>query len=95
MDFAALKAEIMEESKKLGIDKIGFTTAEPFEYMLESLKEQHAKGHTVGFEHPVLDERIYPDRIFDNPQAILSIALAYQSKMTEKAERVRGERRGN
>ena len=37
MVFAALKAEIMEESKKLGIDKIGFTTAEPFEYMLESL----------------------------------------------------------
>jgi epoxyqueuosine reductase len=68
MDFAALKAEIIEESKKLGIDKVGFTTAEPFEYMLESLKEQHAKGHTVGFEHPVLDERIYPDRIFDNPQ---------------------------
>ena len=95
MDFAALKAEIIEESKKLGIDKVGFTTAEPFEYMLESLKEQHAKGHTVGFEHPVLEERIYPDRIFDNPQAILSIALAYPSKMTEKAERVRGERRGN
>ena len=95
MNFAALKAEIIEESKKLGIDKLGFTTAEPFEYMLESLKEQHSKGHTVGFEHPVLDERIYPDRIFEKPQSILSIALAYPSRMTEKAERTRGERRGN
>jgi epoxyqueuosine reductase len=34
MDFASLKAEIIEESKKLGIDKVGFTTAEPFELSL-------------------------------------------------------------
>ena len=95
MDYTALKAEILQESKRLGIDKLGFTTAEPFDYMLEDLKEQHRKGHTVGFEHPVMAERIYPELIFDRPQAILSLALAYPSKMTEKAERVKGERRGN
>lgn len=95
MNAATLKAEILVESKRLGIDKLGFTTAEPFEYMLEDLKGQHQKGHTVGFEHQVLEERIYPEQIFDKPQAILSLALAYPSRMTEKAERVKGERRGN
>ena len=34
-----LKEEIIEESKRLGIDKIGFTTAEPFDYLKESLEE--------------------------------------------------------
>ena len=28
-----LKEKIIAESKKLGIDKIGFTTAEPFDYL--------------------------------------------------------------
>ena len=41
-----LKEEIIEESKRLGIDKIGFTTAEPFDYLKESLEEQKAAGHT-------------------------------------------------
>ncbi len=43
-----LKEEIIQESKRLGIDKIGFTTAEPFDYLKESLEEQKAAGHTSG-----------------------------------------------
>ncbi|OTO78963.1 iron-sulfur cluster-binding protein [Enterococcus faecium] len=34
-----LKEEIIQESKRLGIDKIGFTTAEPFDSLKESLEE--------------------------------------------------------
>lgn len=89
-----LKREVIAACESIGIDKIGFTTAEPFEYMVEPILEQHAKGHTTGFEHRVLEERIYPDKIFDKPQAILSICLAYPSKPLEKPERVKGERRG-
>src|SRR5699024_10521063 len=95
MTTAALKAQIIEACKEIGIDKIGFTTADPFEYMVEPLLEQHEKGHTTGFEHRVLEERIYPDRIFDEPKSILSICLAYPSKPLEKPERVKGERRGS
>lgn len=94
MTNAVLKAQIIEACKEIGIDKIGFTTAEPFDYMVEPLLQQHEKGHTTGFEHRVLEERIYPDRIFENPQSILSICLAYPSKPLEKPERVKGERRG-
>ncbi len=54
--------------------------------------EQKAKGHTSGFEHPVIEERIYPERTFENPQTIIAIALAYPTKIKEKVPR--DEKRG-
>lgn len=94
MTSATLKKQVIEACKEIGIDKIGFTTAEPFDYMIEPLKEQHEQGHTTGFEHRVVEERIYPDRIFERPKSIISICLAYPSKPLNKPERVKGERRG-
>lgn len=91
----ALKEKIIVESKKIGIDKIGFTDAAPFIHLEKSLREQKKAGHTTGFEHPNIEERIYPQKIFDEPRSIIAIALAYPTKMSRKAERVRGERRGS
>ena len=68
-----LKEEIIEESKRLGIDKIGFTTAEPFDYLKETLEEQKAAGHTSGFEHPVIEERLYLEKTFDKPVQIFHV----------------------
>lgn len=87
-----LKEKIIAESKKLGIDKIGFTTAEPFDYMKDSLLEQREKGHTSGFEHQNIDERLYPELTFENPKSIISIALAYPTKF--HGEIPRDEKRG-
>lgn len=87
-----LKEEIIRESKRLGIDKIGFTTAEPFDHLKESLEEQKAAGHTSGFEHPVIEERLYPEKTFDRPQSIISIALAYPTKIHEEIPK--DEKRG-
>ncbi|WP_165038048.1 tRNA epoxyqueuosine(34) reductase QueG [Enterococcus sp. ZJ1622] len=87
-----LKEEIIQESKRLGIDKIGFTTAEPFDYLKESLEEQKAAGHTSGFEHPVIEERIYPEKTFDEPKSIISIALAYPTKIHQEIPK--DEKRG-
>jgi epoxyqueuosine reductase len=87
-----LKEEIIEESKRLGIDKIGFTTAEPFDYLKESLEEQKAAGHTSGFEHPVIEERLYIEKTFEDPQSIISIALAYPTKIQEEVPK--DEKRG-
>ena len=72
-----LKATIKQHAKDLGIDKIGFTTADNFAALKPSLLAQKAAGHTTGFEHQNLDERLYPDKIFDQPQSIIAIALAY------------------
>lgn len=87
-----LKEEIIEESKRLGIDKIGFTTAEPFDYLKETLEEQKAAGHTSGFEHPVIEERLYLEKTFDRPQSIIAIALAYPTKIHEEVPK--DEKRG-
>lgn len=87
-----LKEEIIQESKRLGIDKIGFTTAEPFDSLKESLEEQKAAGHTSGFEHPNIDERLYPEMTFDQSKSIISIALAYPTRIHEEVPR--DEKRG-
>ncbi|AYW48667.1 tRNA epoxyqueuosine(34) reductase QueG [Tetragenococcus osmophilus] len=88
----SLKERIIAKSKQLGIDKIGFTTAEPFDELKDSLVAQKAAGHTSGFEHPNIDERLYPELTFDNPQSIIAIALAYPTKIHEKVPR--DEKRG-
>ena len=88
----SLKEKIIAESKRLGIDKIGFASADPFYELESSLREQRAKGHTSGFEHQVIEERIYPERTFENPQTIIAIALAYPTKIKEKVPR--DEKRG-
>lgn len=89
-----LKKKIIKKAKEIGIDKIGFTHAEPFYSLEDKLVKQQEKGHHSGFEHKVIEERIYPEKIFDEPRSIIAIALAYPSKMTNKPKRVKGERRG-
>ncbi|WP_297077737.1 tRNA epoxyqueuosine(34) reductase QueG [uncultured Enterococcus sp.] len=87
-----LKERIIAESKRIGIDKIGFTTAEPFADYRESLYAQKEAGHTSGFEHPDIEERIDPSLTFDQPKSIISIALAYPTKLHEEPDRK--EKRG-
>lgn len=94
MDYALLKEQIRKKAYEIGIDKIGFANAEPFYHLEDSIKEQHKKGHQSGFEHKVLEERIYPEKIFENPKSIISIALAYPSEIKNPPKHIRGERRG-
>ena len=94
MDTALLKEKIQKKSKELGIDKIGFASAAPFDHLAQGMQESKELGHTTGFEHPILEERIYPEKIFDSPKTIISIALAYPTLPSKKPERVKGERRG-
>lgn len=87
MPNAILKEKIIQVSKEIGIDKIGFTTANDFEYMRESLIKQKEAGHTTGFEHKILDERLNPELIFDKPKSIIAIAMAYPVKMHKRPKR--------
>ncbi|AQP54157.1 tRNA epoxyqueuosine(34) reductase QueG [Vagococcus penaei] len=92
--YHVLKEKIIAASQDIGIDKIGFTTADPFDHLKDSLEEQKANGHTTGFEHPIIDERLYPELIFDQPQSIISIALAYPTRAKNRPQAIRGEKRG-
>lgn len=91
---ADFKERLIKAAKDIGIDKIGFTTAEPFSHLEDSLKEQKANGHTTGFEHPIIEERIYPDKIFNKPKTIIAIALAYPSQLKDPLPQEKGKRRG-
>ena len=47
MDTAVLKQKIIAKSKDLGIDKIGFASAEPFTHLEESMRRSKELGHTT------------------------------------------------
>ena len=88
-----LKEKIKLKASELGIDKTGFTHAEPFYHLEDRLKKQREKGYHSGFEHQNIEERVYPDKIFDQPKSIIAIALAYPSRM-KKPRMEKGKPRG-
>lgn len=88
------KDEVIAFAHSIGIDKIGFTSSEPFSYLRQSLEEQKAKGHTTGFEHPVIEERLFPDRLLPGAQSIISIALAYPSRIRQQVDHDKNHKRG-
>ncbi|WP_462408847.1 tRNA epoxyqueuosine(34) reductase QueG [Neobacillus sp. Marseille-QA0830] len=94
MDFKQLKAEIIAYSQTIGIDKIGFTTADPFLELKNRLIRQQELGFQSGFEEPDIEKRATPAVLLDGANSIISIALAYPSKMKNRVESKKGERRG-
>jgi epoxyqueuosine reductase len=94
MDMASLKMEIIAYSKTIGIDKIGFAAPSTFEEMKVRLYRQQQLHYQSGFEEKDIEKRTEPALIFDRPKSIISIALAYPSKMKTKVISKKGERRG-
>lgn len=89
-----LKKQLIEYSRTIGIDKIGIASAEPFLTLKERLKTHQALGYQSGFEESDIEKRTEPERLLPGAQSIISIALAYPSKMKNPPEAVKGERRG-
>lgn len=94
MDVNLFKSELIEYSKVIGIDKIGFTTASPFDEMKNRLLRQQELHYYSGFEEPDIEKRVNPNLLLDEPRSIISIALAYPSKMKIHVRSKKGERRG-
>lgn len=94
MDVTELKQEIIKYSKQIGIDKIGFTTAEPFMELKNRLIRQQQLNYQSGFEEPDIEKRVTPALLLDEPHSIISIALAYPAKMKVRFQSKKGERRG-
>ncbi|MEQ6378142.1 tRNA epoxyqueuosine(34) reductase QueG [Bacillaceae bacterium S4-13-58] len=94
MTFAHLKDELIAYSKQIGIDQIGFASADVFSELKERLKRQQELGYQSGFEEPDLDKRTNPNLLVDGAQSIISIAIAYPSKMKDAPRSIRNERRG-
>ncbi|MFD1707265.1 tRNA epoxyqueuosine(34) reductase QueG [Siminovitchia sediminis] len=94
MNYNQLKEDIISFSRQIGIDKIGFTSADPFTEMKNLLIRQEELGYQSGFEHKNIEERTHPDLIFEEPRSIIAIALAYPSKMKDAPRGEKGARRG-
>jgi epoxyqueuosine reductase len=94
MDIVNLKKDIIEYSKTIGIDKIGFASTSSFEEMKLRLYRQQELQYQSGFEEKDIEKRTEPSLIFDRPKSIISIALAYPSKMKTHVVSKKGERRG-
>ncbi|ESU32406.1 iron-sulfur cluster-binding protein [Bacillus sp. 17376] len=94
MDMVNLKKDIIEYSKTIGIDKIGFASPSAFEEMKVRLYRQQELQYQSGFEEKDIEKRTEPSLIFDHPKSIISIALAYPSKMKTKVVSKKWERRG-
>ncbi|WP_449354140.1 tRNA epoxyqueuosine(34) reductase QueG [Virgibacillus natechei] len=94
MQTEQLKQEIIDYSREIGIDKIGFASADVFGELRERLRRQQELKYQSGFEKGSLEERTEPERLLPEAQSILSIAIAYPSRMKDAPKSTKEERRG-
>jgi epoxyqueuosine reductase len=94
MDIYKLQQDVIKYSKEIGIDKIGFTTSEPFSELKARLIRQRELSYDSGFEEPDFDKRTDPTLLLPGATSIISIALAYPSKLDNAPKGKKGERRG-
>ncbi|QDW98456.1 tRNA epoxyqueuosine(34) reductase QueG [Staphylococcus agnetis] len=94
MDLVTLKQEIIAYAHQIGIDDIGFTTADPFDELKNKLIEYHTKGYASGFEESDIALRVEPKLSMSSAESIIAIAVGYPNKLKNAPKSVRGERRG-
>lgn len=94
MDWSKLKQEMKAAATALGIDDIGVASADPFVTLKQRLIRHRELGRESGFEEPDLDRRTNPALLFEDPQSIIAIAIAYPSKLVDPPKSEPGERRG-
>ncbi|HCA7541019.1 TPA: tRNA epoxyqueuosine(34) reductase QueG [Staphylococcus pseudintermedius] len=94
MDVRALKEEIIAYAHTIGINSIGFTTADPFDELKQKLVDYHAKGYASGFESSDIALRTEPKLSLPTARSIIAIAVGYPNKLKGAPKSVRGDRRG-
>ncbi|TQK74362.1 epoxyqueuosine reductase [Brevibacillus sp. AG162] len=88
------KQSIIDYAKEIGIDKIGFASADPFTTLKERLIVHREKGYESGFEESDLEKRTNPELLLDGARSLISIALAYPSKLKNPPKSETGAYRG-
>src|SRR5690625_3540549 len=94
MDVQLLKQQVITYSKEIGIDKIGFASADVFSELKERLKRQQELNYQSGFEKGTIEERTEPQRLLPEAQSIISIALAYPTRIPKPPKSTKKDRRG-
>jgi epoxyqueuosine reductase len=91
---ASLKQDIIAAAPGLGIDSIGFASADPFLTLKDILIRHRELGRESGFEEPDLDKRVDPSLSMEQPRSIIAIAVAYPSKLVDPPKSMPGAYRG-
>lgn len=94
MNAYQLKEEIISYSKEIGIDKIGFASASMFDELKNRLLAQQELGYASGFEEPDIEKRVDPALVVPKARSIISIALAYPSRLKDAPKSTKEDRRG-
>lgn len=94
MTVEQLKQEIIHYSKEIGIDKIGFASADDFTELKDRLIRQQESNYQSGFEKGTVKERTEPRYIEPQAKSIISIALAYPTRMEDAPRSTKEDRRG-
>lgn len=94
MNVQDFQQQLIHYAHSIGIDKIGFTTAASFPDLKQRLKIQQQLGYASGFEEPDIEKRTEPIQLLEGAESIISIAIAYPSKMKDAPLSKRGARRG-
>ncbi|GAA0470809.1 tRNA epoxyqueuosine(34) reductase QueG [Alkalibacillus silvisoli] len=94
MNFTQLKQELIEYCGEVNIQKVGIASADTFDTLKQRLVTQQAFNYQSGFEKGSIEERTTPTKLLPKAQSIISIALAYPSKMKDAPKSKKGERRG-
>src|SRR5699024_10983321 len=92
--FTQLKEDVIQYSKEIGIDKIGFTSADPFTELKQRLIVHEQLQYESGFEKGTIEERTEPRKLMPSAQSNISIALAYPTKMEDASRSTKETRRG-
>ncbi|PTJ64316.1 tRNA epoxyqueuosine(34) reductase QueG [Mammaliicoccus sciuri] len=94
MNLDQLKQEVIDYAHSIGIDSIGFTTADPFDELKRKLEDYHSKGYASGFEESDIELRTVPKLSLPSARSIIAIAVGYPNKLKGAPKSVRGDRRG-
>lgn len=94
MNLEQFQKELVAYASEIGIDKIGFASAEPFFNLKHRLIRQQQLQYQSGFEESDIEKRTRPELLLEEAVTIISIAIAYPSKMNDAPQGTRGARRG-
>ncbi|MGE7987096.1 tRNA epoxyqueuosine(34) reductase QueG [Lysinibacillus fusiformis] len=94
MNIHDLQRDFVAYAISIGVDKIGFTTAAPFTELKNRLRRQQELGYQSGFEESDIEKRTEPLQLLNEAESIVSIAVAYPSRMQNAPIGKKGARRG-
>src|SRR5690625_3856565 len=94
MSSERLKQEVIDEIKRIVNDKIVITSDDPFVELKERLKEQESLNYSSGFDKGTNEERTEPKVLLKEAKSIISIALAYPSRIEDPPKSTKEDRRG-